>query len=440
MRKETIHTGYLPRSWQDTVHQDTSRFKVLVLHRRAGKTVCAVNEIIDRALRCEKRNPAYAYIGVTYGSVKRIAWDMMKEFTKHIPGIETNEQDLTVKFPRPHRDDHVKIMLLGSENPGSIRGIYLDGVVLDEYAEIHPDVWNQVIRPALSDRTGWGIFSSTPKGYNGFYEMAKIARTTPGWFYFELKASQSGILPEDELQAARVTMSEEEYEQEYECSFGAALIGAYYGKQIAKAETDKRITKVPYERAVPVETYWDLGIGDTTVIWYLQLIGREYHLIDYTESSGVGLDWYVREMKNKDYIYAEHILPHDAHARELGTGKTREETLKELWPGIRTRVLPRQNVDDGIHAARMLFDNCWFDEKKCRRGIDALRAYERKWDSKNKIFTAKPLHNWASHGADGFRTFAMGVRSPERRNSHQSLPTVADSDYDVFNFSAGGDE
>lgn len=433
-----IFTGYLPREWQEKVHLNNARFKVLVLHRRAGKTVCAVNEIIDRALRCDKRNPQYAYVGVTYGSVKRIAWDMMKNFTEFIPGAETNEQDMTVKIPRPAIGDTIKLMLLGSENPGAIRGIYLDGVVLDEYAECHPDVWNQVIRPALSDRAGWAIFTSTPKGYNHFYEMAKISKVEPGWMFFELKASQSKILPPDELRAARTSgMSEEEYEQEYECSFGAALIGSYYGKQIKKAEDEKRITRVSYDRAVPVETYWDLGIGDTTSIWFIQNVAREYHVIDHLEASGAGLDYFVKQLKEKEYIYYEHVLPHDAGARELGTGKTREETLKDYWPGIRTRILPRQDVDDGIHSVRMLFDRCWFDAEKCKRGIDALRSYEKKWDAKQKIFSVKPLHNWASHSADAFRTFAMGVESPERRNSRQNLPDTADSSYDIFN--AGGD-
>lgn len=434
---QKIHTGYLPRRWQEQVHGNPSRFKVLVLHRRAGKTVLAVNEIIDQALRCEKRNPQYAYIGVTYGSVKRIAWDMIKEYTKSFPGVETNEQDLTVMIPRPAIGDRIKIYLYGSENPAAIRGMYFDGVVMDEYAEIHPDVWTQVVRATLSDRRGWAIFTATPKGYNHFYDIYKTAGREQGWFSFMLKASESGILPQEELDAARATMSEEEYEQEFECSFGAALIGAYYGKQIKKAEEEKRICRVPYDRAVPVETYWDLGIGDTTTVWFVQVVGREYHIIDYIESSGAGLDWYVKQLKEREYIYYEHVFPHDAGARELGTGKTREEVFRDFWPGVRTRILERQDVDDGIHAARMLFDRCWFDAERCKRGIEALRAYEKKWDSKNKIFTAKPLHNWASHGADGFRTFAMGVRGPERRRLIHDLPDVADSSYDIFN--AGGD-
>jgi hypothetical protein len=232
-------------------------------------------------------------------------------------------------------------------------------------------------------------------------------------------------------------MGEDRYQQEYECSFGAALVGSYYGKQIQKAEDDKRITNVPYDKAVPVTPYWDLGIGDTTAIWCIQEVGREYHAIDYIEMSGCGLDYFAKELQKKPYVYDELVLPHDAAARELGTGKSREETLRELWPGIRTRILPRQDLEDGIHSVRMIFDKVWFDKERCARGLSSLRAYEKKWDEKNKIMSVKPLHNWASHGADAFRTFAMGVRSPERRMVGKDLPRVADSGYDIFNF--GGD-
>jgi phage terminase large subunit len=431
-----ILTGYLPRPHQELLHLSLKRFNVIVCHRRFGKTVFSLNEMIDQAMRCSKKSPQYAYIAPTYGQAKRVAWDMLKDFTKNIPGYNPNEQDLKVELHRPALGDKIKIILLGAENPGSIRGIHLDGVILDEYAEMHPEVWSQVVRPALSDRQGWGIFIGTPKGYNNFYDVYKNAENQQDWFRAMYKASETKILPQSELDAARLVMTEEEYEQEYECSFGAALIGAYYAKQIKKAEDEKRISRVAYDKAVPVSTFWDLGIGDTTAIWFVQAVGREYHVIDFLESSGVGLDWYVKQLKDKEYIYDEHVLPHDAAARELGSGKSRQETLAGYGLG-RMRILERHDVDDGIHASRMIFDKCWFDDQKCKRGLDALRAYERKWDSKNNIFSAKPLHNWASHPADAFRTFAMGCRGPGLRNYGRDLPRSADSDYDMFNVHGG---
>lgn len=429
---EKIYLGYYPRPWQDFVHKQNQRFKVLNLHRRSGKSVFAVCEIIDKALRCERRNPVYAYVGPTYGAVKRIAWEMIKNYTEKIPGVETNEQDLRVTIPRPHLNDKIKIMLLGAENPHALRGIYLDGCIVDEYAQCDPSLWGQVIRPALSDRMGWAIFCSTPMGTsNHFYSIFRDAEKDPkNWLQFTLKASESNIIPQPELEAAKLTMSEEEYEQEFECSFTAAQIGAYYSKQMNKAETEKRICNVPYDKSVPVNTYFDIGIGDTTAIWFVQNVGKEYHVIDHLETSGVGLEWYVKEIKSRPYIYDEHFLPHDAQARELGTGKTRVETLQGFDLG-KIQVAPKLPVDDGIHAVRMVLDNCWFDAVKCKRGVEALKAYERKWDPKGLVFSEKPLHNWASHSADGFRTFAVSVR-PDRPTSAKNLPSRAENDWDIF--------
>lgn len=427
-----ITTGYNPRPLQEILHKSLKRFSVIVCHRRFGKTVFSLNEMIDRALRNSKKNPQYAYLAPFYGQAKRVAWDYLKEYTKNIPGVTTNEAELKVEIPRPHFGDKIKIMLLGADNPSAIRGMYFDGVILDEYAEMDPTVWSQVIRPALSDRMGWAIFIGTPKGQNHFYDIYEAARKDFDWFTALYRASETKVVPSEELQAAKMTMSEEEYEQEYECSFSAALIGAYYGKQLVEAEKSNRITSVPYDPAVPVKCYWDLGVSDMTSIWFLQRVGKEYHIIDYLQDAGVGLDEYVRRLKNKPYVYGEMVLPHDAQARELGTGRTRVETLRKFWPGVRIRVLPRQDVADGIHAVRSILPMCWFDAVKCEVGIKALKNYERKWDPKNKIFLDRPLHNWASHAADAFRYLAEGERPEENQTDGIRRQERADNVYDLF--------
>ncbi len=428
---QKVSTGYVPRPLQAEIHKSLRRFNVLVLHRRFGKTVLSINEMNDRALRNTRKNPQYAYIAPTYGQAKRVAWEYIKDFTRKIPGAKANEADLRVDIPRPNREDKIRIMLLGAENPGSIRGIYLDGVVLDEYAEMDPTIWSQVIRPALSDREGWAIFIGTPKGQNHFYSLYSQAQSYEDWYVRLFRASETGVIAQSELEAAQREMSEEEYEQEFECSFTAALVGSYYGKLLDKAEKDARICNVPYDPNVPVDTFWDLGIGDTTAIWFCQTVGQEFRLIDYLEEGGQGLDFFVRELKKKPYIYREHTLPHDARARELGTGKSREETLRGL--GLRQLyILPRWGVDDGIHAVRMLLPKCWFDKVKCERGILALRNYQRKWDSKNQIFLAKPKHDWASHGSDAFRYLAMGSKSEVQRTDAKKLPRQVLEEYDYF--------
>ncbi len=437
---QIVETGYTPRVLQGILHNSLKRFNVIICHRRFGKTVFSINEIIDQALRCENKNPQFAYLAPTYGQAKRVAWDYLKEYTKHIPGVDPNEADLRIDIPRPAKGDKIRIMLLGAENPGTIRGIYLDGVLLDEFAECDPVVWSQVIRPALSDRLGWAIFIGTPKGNNhlkDIYDYAK-SKAHEDWFHVLYKASETGIIPVTELEAAKQIMSEAEYMQEYECSFSAALVGAYYGKEIEKMENENRLTKVPYDPAVPVFTGWDLGISDTTTIWFAQIVGRAIHIIDYIETSGVGLEYYAEEIKKRPYHYEEHLLPHDAAARDLSTGKTRVQTLASM--GLKNiRVVPRLNVEDGINASRLLLAKCWVDGEKCKRGMESMKNYERKWDTKNKIYQARPLHNWASHGADGFRTLAVGLNEnkPSMEELRRSLPRKAQNSYDIFGGSNG---
>lgn len=396
--------------------------------------------MIDCGLRCTLKNPQYAYIAPTYGQAKRVAWDVLKEYLKNIPFVEFNESELRADITRPALRDRVRIMLLGAENPGALRGLYLDGVVLDEYAEMNPEVWSMVLRPALSDRLGWAIFIGTPKGQNHFYEIYETAKDKPDWFRMMFKASETKIIPLTELEAAEAIMSEEEFAQEYECSFQAALVGAYYGKSISKLESKGRITSVPFDSSINVLTAWDLGIDDSTAIWFVQMYRTEVRVIDYMEGSGEGLEYYIKEINNKPYVYGAHFFPHDISVRDIITGKTRLEIIKTL--GIKNAVVaPKLPVADGIQAVRNLLDRCWFDKDNCNqgrigefRGLESLKNYQKKWDSKNKIYLSTPKHDWASHGADAFRTLAVAlsdeysIDADERR---ARLPRECDSQYSV---------
>lgn len=425
-----VSTGYVPRPFQAKLHNSFKRFNVVVCHRRFGKTVLANAEMVDKGLANELKNPQYAYIAPTYGQAKRVAWEYLKDFTKNIPGVKVHEQELRIDIPRPDRGDRVRFMLLGAENPDSLRGIYLDGVILDEYAQCDPTIWGQVIRPALSDRLGWAIFIGTPKGQNHFHDIFQAARNLPNWFTCILRASETGVVAQEELEEARATMSEEEYNQEYECSFTAALIGSYYGKYIEDIEKKGQVRSVPHDPAVEVETYWDLGISDTTAIWFIQRVGKEVHVIDYLEEAGKGLEHYAKELKSKGYVYSNHYIPHDGAARELGTGRTRQETLLEY--GIRTTIVPRQSVADGINAVRLAIPMCWFDKIKTAKGMSALKNYQRKWDSKNKRFEDKPLHDWASNGADAFRQFGITYNPARSGRRMSEMPRQAVTDYEIM--------
>ena len=427
---QIIKTGYKPRKYQAELHRALKRFNVIVAHRRFGKSVFTINEMIDKGVHNTKwRNPQYAYIGPNYGQVKRIAWDYLKEYVRHYPQMKANEAELRVDLYRPETDDRVRFMLLGAENPSSLRGIYLDGVILDEFAEMDPIVWTQVVRPALADRKGWAVFIGTPKGMNFFHDIYQHAKKTGGnWTSHMFKATETGILDEFELNDAKAIMAEEEFNQEFLCSFQAALTGAYFGKQMEAAELEGRIGKVPYDAALKVDTWWDLGIGDATAIWFTQTCGGWHHVIDYYEASGQDLAHYVKLLQSKEYIYGDMMFPHDGAARDLSTGKTRQEVMWNL--GVKVGIQPRHRKEDQINAARMLLKRCRFDEAKCEKGINALKNYTRRWDSQNKVFSATPLHNWASHGSDAFQIFAMGVR--EDRNKDRPVPKTALSEYNIF--------
>lgn len=440
---QEINLPYVPRPFQSVLHAKLARFNVLICHRRFGKTVFAIMEMIDRALRNELTNPQYAYIAPTYGQAKKVAWEYLKYYCSFLPNAKANEADLRVDITRDRADgtkDKIRFMLLGAENPDSLRGIYLDGVILDEYAQCAPALWGEIIRPALSDRKGWAIFIGTPKGQNHFFEMLQTAQKLMGdgknWFAAIFKASETGVLDDEELEDAKATMSPEEYEQEYECSFSAALKGAYYGTYLRDMEDQNRIFSWKIDTSYPVRTAWDLGISDTMAIWLYQIVGREIHVIDYIEDSGKGLEHYVKQLQLRPYLLDGfgHALPHDGAARELGTGKTRQEALQNL--GINCHIQERHTFADGVHATRNLMKKptLFIHEENCRRGIDALKNYSRKYDRVKGEFMDTPKHDWASHGADAFRYLALDLEDPQSsmdmRVSH--VPRSADSSYDEF--------
>lgn len=406
-RTQRIVIPYAPRSQFLPLHESRKRWSITVAHRRAGKTVAEINKLIRKALECDRVEPRFAYAAPTYAQAKDVAWTYLRRFTAPIPGVVAHETELRVDLPNAAR-----IRLYGLDNYDRIRGGYLDGIVLDEYGDCDPRAWQEVIRPALSDRIGWADFIGTPRGRNHFSEMWDAAAEDDSWFRLMLKAGDTGLLAADELADARKAMTEEQYAAEYECSFSAGLLGAYYGKEMELAESQGRIGVVPWEPTLPVHTAWDLAIGDATAIWCVQLAGREVRVIDYIENSGVGIDWYVRELDKRPWKWGEHILPHDAEVRELGTGKSRLEVMASL--GLhKTRIIPAQSIEDGVNAARMLLPNAWFDREKCTRGIRALQNYQAEWDDKRKVLKDRPLHNWASHGADAFRYLALaGLSNP----------------------------
>ena len=365
-----------------------------------------INKLIRKAAECTMPNPRFGYLAPYYIQAKDIAWNYLKEYASPIieHGGKVNESELSLTFAH----NGAVIRLYGADNAERLRGLYFDGLAADEAQDIRPSVLTQIILPALADRKGWLDLSGTPKGWGNLLgQTYQRTKDDADWFVQVLKASETGLIDAEELRQLRASMPENEYLQEFECSFDAAITGAYYAREIQAAEDEGRLTSVPFEPMARVQTFWDLGISDSMAIWFAQVVGREIRVIDYYEASGHGFDHYARMLSEKPYVYERHWAPHDIQVRELGSGRSRLEVAAGL--GIRFDITPNIGVKDGIDALRMLLPRCWIDSKKCALGLEALKAYREKFDEKRGI-SMGPLHDWSSHAADAARYMAVALQ------------------------------
>lgn len=410
MEPITVTIPYKPREAFLPYHANTKRYAVTVAHRRAGKTVARLNKIIKEAIT-GPNDGRYGYLCPTYTQAKDIAWNYLKHYTSPLleHGGTKNESELSVTLP-----NGAIIRLYGAESYDRMRGLYFNGVALDEAQDIPPVALTQVILPALADKQGWLDAAGTPKGRAGLlYDLKVMAENNPDeWYFQELKASQTAILPADELDRLKKLMPANEYDQEMECSFDAAVSGAYYAKELTKADADGRITNVPHEPVLEVHTAWDLGMADSTsIVFWQQTNAGEIRVIDYYEASGHGLDHYIRVLRERDYTYGKHYAPHDIQVRELGTGKSRLEVARSL--GLTFQLAPNISILDGINAVRAMLPKCYIDKTKCQTLIESLRLYREKKDDKRNV-SLGPLHDWTSHAADCIRYMAVSQKKEQK--------------------------
>lgn len=386
-------------------HTRSKRWACIVAHRRAGKTVACINELLTRALATRKEHARYAYIAPFYSQAKNIAWDYLKRYGAPVIG-KTLEGDLMVEL-----HNGARIRLFGADNSDSLRGQYLDGTILDEYADMRPSVWGEVVRPMLADRKGWAVFIGTPKGHNAFYDIHKRAKTDSDWFSMVLRASESGLLDADELIDARKGMTVDQYEQEFECNFEAAIMGAIYGKYLVEIEKNGRIKPDIYDPELPTYTAWDLGFDDATSIWWFQVARGEIRLVDYYEANGHDIAHYCQIVKDKPYKYAKHFVPHDAANKLLAAGG-RSIVQQAYAMGVKMYVVAATSQQNAIEAARKTLEICWFDPNTTEQGIEALKQYQFEYDEDKKIFKSKPRHDWSSHASDAFEIIGQVWRNP----------------------------
>lgn len=404
----------MPNGWNPRPHQRNlwnylergGKRAVAVWHRRAGKDSLSVN---FTAAQMVERVGVYWHMLPTAKQARKVVWSgvdrqQRKIIDQAFPPVlrkRINDQDMLIELVNGS-----VWQCVGSDNYNALVGANPVGVVFSEYSLTDPAAW-EYIRPILRENGGWAIFIFTPRGKNHAYDLFETARQNPNWFCEKLTVDDTGIITQEGIEEERLAgMDEDMIQQEFYCSFDAAVKGTYYSGLMVNAQKEGRIGDVPYMTDRPVYTSWDLGIGDSTGIWFWQEDGFYFNIIDYYEADGVGLNTYLKVLREKGYTYApKHIFPHDVNVRELSSGDSRKKILERSGFGV--KVCPKESVDEGIEAVRNILPRCRFDEKKCVRGIRALSEYHKKWNDHMKTYLPTPCHDWTSHGADAFRYFAL---------------------------------
>lgn len=415
--------------WNHMMPEREGLRAVCVWHRRGGKDLTCVNVAQTKMMQ---RVGTYWHMLPTYKQGRQIVWDGFtrdgRAFTDHFhPNLVAHKNNTEMKITLKNKS---VFRVVGTDDINSLVGTNPVGVILSEYSLHNPQAWDY-LRPILAENGGWALFIYTARGHNHGYSLLKTARKNVAmgrdkWFSEVLVAGDNGtkkpvgkdedgklifkpVVSDEIIQEERdAGMEEAMIQQEFYCSFDASMHGAYYGTQMTQARKDGRVGRVPYDPLLPVNTYWDLGMDDSTTIWFLQRYRHELRLIDYYENSGEGLAHYAHILRERDYNYGLHVGPHDINVRELGSGKSRFETAKSL--GITFKMVPTLAKDDAIEAVRNILPYCWFDETKCDRGVDALVSYRKEWDPVKKVFKKNPEHDWSSHAADAFSTLALHVK------------------------------
>lgn len=402
---------YLPREYQMpfwAAMEGGKKRAVLVDHRRAGKDKTCFNFMVREAFR---RVGIYYYFFPTYNQGRKILWDGIDKegfkFLDHIPaqlvkGVP-NQTEMKLGLVNGSL-----IQVVGTDNIDSIVGTNPVGTVFSEYPLQDPSGW-EFVRPILRENGGWAVFPYTPRGKNHGHELYEMAKENPDWYVEKLTVEDTykrggTVGPEDVDAERRSGMSENMIQQEYYCSFDAAVENAVLGQQLFDARKEGRITNIPYDPRILVDTYWDIG-RDGTAVWFVQAVRNEVRVIDYFDSHQSSLPQDLAALQRKGYVYDTIWLPHDGDTKNYSTDKTPKEVAASL--GFNVQIVDKLDKGTQIQAARMIMPRCWFDEKRCARGLDALASWHFGWDEKLRILSTQPVHDWASHGGDAFCQLAV---------------------------------
>jgi len=418
----------LPNDWRPRAYQrglwdyleNGGKRAMAIWHRRSGKDAVALHWA---AVSAFQKPGNYWHMLPQAAQARKAIWEAVNPHTGRRRVDEAfpdsictkRDTDMAVKFA-----NGATWQVVGSDNFNSLVGSTPIGIVFSEWALAVPTAW-AILRPILLENGGWSLFITTPRGKNHAHKMFVGAQKDAGWYAEQLTAHQTGVFTPEQLAGERAEYEREYgddvggalFEQEYLCSFDAAILGSYWGSEIRALERAGRLTDFDVVPTLPVHTAWDLGVGDSTAIWFFQVLGSEIRVIDYYEAHGVGLPHYAEKLTEKasrgGWTYGDDFVPHDAKVRELGTGRTRVETLIEL--GRKPRLVPDHRLEDGINAARQTFGRTWFRKSTTEDAVEGLKAYQREYDEEHRVYRNKPLHNWASHRADAWRYLSMAWRA-----------------------------
>lgn len=397
---------YTPRKEMEAFHQRDERFAFLICHRRFGKTVACIAELIIRALYTKKKNAQYAYICPFRSQAKAVAWNYLVDMTAGI-ATDVKVSELSVTLP-----NGAKIWLSGSDNINALRGLYLDGAVIDEFAQCRPDLLEAVIQPCLLDRKGWLVIIGTAYGrLNKFFDYYEKSKQDPEWFHADIKVTDSNIIPIREIERIKQAVSDAKFRQEFMNDFSAELVGTYYASIINELEQQGRLNQTTHwDYNLKVQVAFDIGRGDNTVAWFWQETAFGINIIDYYTNNGEQAKHYIDMLKEKPYEYEKINLPHDAKAKTFATHKSALEQFVEGfkdYKDVSINIVPKLSVEDGIEAARQVLKYANFDYDRCYYGVECLRVYRKKWDEVHQCFSKTPLHDYSSDSADSFRYLAV---------------------------------
>jgi len=423
MQKINIDVSWLLRDWQKELFKMKERFAVIVAHRRSWKSFVTVMLLIIKSLETKG---SYWYISPFYRQSKAIAWEILRKLASQVPWTVFNISELTATMV-----NWSTIRLFGADNPDSLRWLDLRGAIMDEYAQQPSNIYAEIIFPMINYHNWFVVFIWTPKGKNAFYKLYLKAKKDDKYKTILLKASESWLLTQQQLDSARQEMTQEEYDQEYECSFDASIKWAYYAKEIALVRKEERIVAWLYDPILPVYTFWDLWMSDYMAIVFVQIHWNKVRIIDVLQHNGEWFKYYSDNLREKGYTYKKHFFPADIAVRELTTGQSRLEIVRELFGDDKCEVVPKLWIMDWINALRKIFHNIYFDEEKTEELIEALVMYKQKYDEKRGIFLNQPEHDWTSHLADACRYLAVGynelIVTP-------SIEWIMEQDYDDYLF------